>query len=486
MAKKNNIPKVEAPVVEKPAGTDAPGSAEGTIQHARENLPGMPDAMSQHDKVQYAAVLQHRKDEMLRAGSQNPEKYEALTMIEDAIILDTAITEAVIRRNPTGLIITSNEKNWKMLQLMAIDLGVSLPEFKELPKPTKEQLALVGLNPAPGQVVLKLEDKNISAETKKQKKAEQKLNEEAQAGKKEYLKDHTKIETDEQLKEALEFQLSNNAIINPIERLITTAQFFRSYKEALATKAENPEAELAKVHEFTLANLLQDITTMVKPTFVLTGFGKRLCTLAEDANSVIPAFCGFKNCVYDKKTKKYKYDDETIAAFVRVLIVWYASSKVAEMGDAIKAKEENIKVLKKDEKANAKGIESETKKIAGLKSAIAHFTGMISLVTDPSFELADNFIAAYKDKANANHISACVVAKEIFNTYYNGVEIPELEMDSALLNIQQRTGIILNMFSSPLAKSDDYSESNLIEFGFKEEEAAAEEGGNGEGEGKNS
>lgn len=482
MAKKNNIPKVEAPVVEKPEGTEAPGNAEGAIQHARENLPGMPDAMSQHDKVQYAAVLQHRKDEMLRAGSQNPEKYEALTMIEDAIILDTAITEAIIRRNPTGLIITSNEKNWKMMQLMAVDLGVSLPEFKELPKPTKEQLALVGLNPAPGQVVLKLEDKHISAETKKQKKAEQKLNEEAQAGKKEYLKDHTKIETDEQLKEALEFQLSNNAIANPIERLITTAQFFRSYKEALATKAENAEAELAKVHEFTLADLLQDITTMVKPAYVLTGFGKRLCTLAEDANSVIPAFCGFKNCVYDKKTGKYKYDDETIAAFVRVLIIWYASSKTAEMGEAIKAKEENIKVLKKDEKANAKGIESETKKIAGLKSAITHFTNMMSLVTNPSFDVSDNLISIYNDKAHKDHISACAIVKEIMNTYYKDVTVPELEIDSALLNVQQRIGIILNLFTEAMLKHSEYSEENIFKLACEEEEGAE----SGEGEEKNS
>ena len=106
---------------------------------------------------------------------------------------------------------------------------------------------------------------------------------------------------------------------------------------------------------------------------------------------------------------------------------------------------------------------------------------MISLVTDPSFDVVDNFIAIYNDKTNANYISACTIKKEIFNTYYNDVEIPELEFESALLNVQQRAGIILNMFSSPLAKSDDYSESNLIDFGTVEKKD-----GEGEGDSKNS
>ena len=460
---KQKNPQVEAPVVNKP-------EVKVDETKVENNNASMPDSMSQHDKVLYTSVIQHRKDEMLRVGGENAEKYEALTMIEDAMILDVAVTEAVVKRNPAGLIMCVNEKNWKALQLLAKDSGVTLPDYKNLPKPTKEQLALAGIAAAPGQVLLKLENKDVSAEAKEKKKAEQKLVDDANSGKKEYLKDHTKIETDDQLKEALEFQLVNPAVTNPIDRLIQTTQFYRSYLEARAEKSDNPEVELAKIHEFTLADLLQDITTMVKPTFVTAGFGKRLCTLAEDANSVIPAFCGFKNCVLNRKTGKYAYSDAEIAAFVRVLIVWYASSKSAEMSEAITKKEADIKLLKKDEKANAKGIETETKKIAGLKSGIAHFTNMISLVTDPSFDIIDDFIGAYKNKENAHHMYATVIAKEILNTYYRNVEIPELEFDSMLLNVQQIGGIILNLFSSPIAKRDEYSEKNIIEFKAAESE----------------
>lgn len=470
--KKTKNPPVEAPIVEKPKEEEKVPVVE---QPAKVVVPGVPDGLNQHDKVLYTSVLQHRKDEMIRNGGESAEKYQALTMIEDAMIIDVAITELVIKKNPNALILTANEKNYAAVQLLAKDMGVTLPDFKSLPKPTKEQLAAVGLTDSAGKVVLAIEDKNVSKEAKDQKKKEQKIIDESK--KKEYLKDLTKIETDDQLKEALEFQLVNPAVSNPIERLVTTAQFYRSYREAIAEKGDNTEAELAKIHELSLADLLQDIITMVPPTFIATGFGNLLGRRAHDANSIVPAFCMFKNCVIDRKTGKAKYSDEEIAAFVRVLIVWYVSSKSTEMSNAIKVKEDNIKVLKKDAKANAKGIETEEKKIAGLKKSIEHFNNMLSLVTDPSFDIVDNFIMAYNSKEDANHIYAIEIAKSILDTYYRDIEIPELEFDSMLLNIQQHAGIILNLFSVSDMRRDEYAESNLIDFSknTKEEEKSAEE-----------
>lgn len=484
MAKKNNIPLVEAPVVDQKGGGEEKKTPITTKQ-----IPASMGAMDQRDKVLYAHVLQHRKDEMKQNGG-SPEMYEGLTAIEDSVIIDIAVTELIIRKNPHALILTANEKNYTAVKLLAKEMGVDLPDFKSLPKPTKEELTAAGLigQSAEGKVALRLEEKNVNAEAKKKIKQEEELRREAEKVNKEYMKDPTKIETDEQLHEALGFQLVNFKITNPIDRLITTAEFYRSYREILAEKADDPKAELDKIHELSLADLLSDIITMVPPTFVTSGLGKRLCTLAEDANSVVPAFCGFKNCVYNKKTGKYKYDDATIAAFVRVLIVWYVSSKSAELSEGIAEKEKNIATLKKDAKANAKGIETEEKKIAGLKSAIVHFTNMISLVTDPSFDIADDFIAAYKNKDHAAHLSAVSIAKEIFNTYYSDANIPELEFDSALLNVQQLTGIILNLFSTVVSKRDEYSEENLIEFSESKPKGddKKEPESKGDGESKNS
>ena len=460
---KDKKPAVQAPVVDPKPAEEATAKQPAVVQMPN---TGIPSGLSQDAKVAYMTGIQHRKDEMLKNGGESANQYVALTMLEDLTILDIAVTEAVVHKNPMGCILAKDEQNWNTLKLLAEERGVKLPDYKNLPKPTKEQLAAAGLEAAPNQVVLALEEKHISAETKKKVQHEAKLNEEAQSGKKEYLKDHTKIETDEQLKEALEFQLSTGSSTNPITRLVTTTQFYRAYLEALAEKADDPKAELAKIHELTLANVLQDITTMVKPTFVLEGFGKRLGTLAQDANSVVPAFCNFKNCVLNKKTGKYEYDDETIASLTRVVIAWYASAKTAIAG-------ENLKVLKKDAKANAKAITAEEQKID-------LYNRMLALVTDPSFDLADGFIAAYNNVEDPNHMYAVKVYKDIVYTYgYDQIEITELEHDSLLLNVQQHIGIILNLFNSEAGKQEEYNESNLVKFESKPAEQPAE------GEGKN-
>ena len=475
---KNKKPAVEAPVVDKKPTAEAAVKTPATVQMPN---TGMPSGLSQDAKVAYMRGIQHRKDEMLKNGGESANHYVALTMLEDLTILDIAVTEAVVHKNPMGCILAKDEQNWNTLKLLAEDRGVKLPDYKDLPKPTKEQLAAAGLEAAPNQVVLAIEEKHVSAETKKKVQREAKLNEEAQSGKKEYLKDHTKIETDEQLKEALEFQLSTGSSTNPIARLVTTTQFYRAYLEARAEKADDPKAELAKIHELTLANLLQDITTMVKPTFVLEGFGKRLGTLAQDANSVVPAFCNFKNCVLNKKTGKYEYDDETIASLTRVVIAWYASAKSAELSASIEAKNKNLAVLKKDAKANAKAIESEEKKVSVDKKNIEMYTNMLALVNEPSFDLANGFIAAYNNNEDPNHMYAVKVYKDVVYTYgYDQMEITELEHDSLLLNVQQHIGIILNMFNSEAGKQEEYNESNLVAFESKSvEEKPAE------GEGKN-
>ena len=465
-------PIIEAPVVEKPADAAKVETPAATIVDMNATK-----GLSQHDKLQFATELRHRVSELKEEENPPMALIAGYNMIRDITFIDLAAGEIACGASATGYIFSGNEIAYKALQGAAASLGVTLPEFKALPAPSKSDLEKVGLTGVGDVKLLDSTAIKVSDEAKKQKKAEQKIID--AANKKDYMKDHTKIETDEQLKEALEFQLVNPAITNPIERLIQTTQFYRAYLEARAEKANDPQAELAKIHKFSLADMLQDITQMVKPTFITAGFGKRLGTLAEDANCVVPAFCSFKDCVYNKKTGKYAYSDEEIASFVRVLIVWYASSKSAEMSEAIKAKEENLKILKKDEKANAKGIETENKKIAGLKSAIAHFNSMISLTSDPSFDLADDFIAAFNGKDHKDHIAACSVEKAIINTYYRNVDIPELEFDSMLLNIQQRIGIILNFFSSEMAKRDEYDEKNLIEISSEthtEEEKPAEEG----------
>lgn len=455
MAKDNNKkPKVEAPVVEnKEKVSELPATV-------LNDKGSMPSGMSQHDKVMYAAVLQHKKDELERRGG-SVTAYEGLTAIEDAMIIDIAVTEMIVRKNPSGLILSGNEKNYTQIRLLASEMGVTLPEFKNLKTPTKEQLRLAGLTDVNGEgkVLLQLEDKNISKEAKEKVKAEQKLRDDAKT--KEYLTDHTKIENEDQLKEALGFQLVNTKIASPASRLITTAQFYRSYLEARAEKSNNPEAELAKIHGYSLSELLQDVSTMVPPSFTTEGFGKMLCNRIASTKSVVPAFELFKRCFKNRKTGKYSFTDAEIADLVRILVVWEATAKIANLG-------KDIKLLSKDVKANTKAIEKANEEIKNKQE-------LITYVTEPSFDLADNFIAAYNDENNEMHKTAKETAKSIIETYYKDVDIPELEMDTMLLNVQQHIGIVLNMFNSPVGKRDEYDEKNIISLSTEENKEKTEE-----------
>lgn len=451
MAKdKKKNPTVEAPVVEKPE-EKAP---EVKTEEAKVINPTTKKGLSQSDKVTYLKELRHRSDELKQEDNPPVEMIKGYDMIRDAVIIDIAVGEIACGESATGYILIANENNYKALQLAAITRGVKIPEFKALPRPTKSQLEAVGIVEIGEIRALPMKDIKPSKEAIEKKKGEIKLNAEAESGKKEYLNDHTKIETDEQLAEALGFQLVNNKIASPLDRIITAAQFYRSYLEARAEKSDNPEAELAKIHELTLADLLQEISTMVPPSFTAEGFGRLLCKRITDTKSVVPAFEMLKRCGKKRNDKEFKFSDEEIAALVRVLVVWKASTEIANIGSEIKR-------LSKNAEKNVKAIEDANNRIMAEQE-------LMTYVTEPDFELADNFIAAYNNKEHEMHKSAKDIASSIIETYYKDVDIPELEMDTALLNIQQHIGIDLNLFNSDLGKRDEYDSKNLIDMTSEE------------------
>ena len=55
-------------------------------------------------------------------------------------------------------------------------------------------------------------------------------------------------------------------------------------------------------------------------------------------------------------------------------------------------------------------------------------------------------------------------------TYYPNVDRTKVDEMSMLAAVQQRAGIIINMFRDKLSQSINYSESNLVEMAEKEAE----------------
>lgn len=467
-------PQVEAPIVDN--ANETKKTDVSTLVNAEKR-----SGLTQGEKTVYLAALQRRKEELKGEKSAASASIIAgLDLIQDSTILDIALGEIACGTSAIGIVIRGNEENYETFQMLAKALHVTLPSFKSLPAPTKEQLKQAGITsiePGSSKFLL-LESKQVDAEAKKEKKKEKALQE--QAKDKDYLTDHTKISSEDQLKEALGFQLVNPAIANPVDRVITAAQFYRSYLESRAENASDPKAELDKIHGYTLSDLLQDVSTMVPPTFVSSGFGKILSSSATNAKSIIPAFGLFKRACTNRKTNVCKFEDDEIAALVRVLIVWRCTSEIADISKSIAEINKNIAALNKNAKANTKAIETEKNKIEAKTAAISKIQETISLAVDPGFELADSFLTAYNNEDNPMHEQALLVYKSIVETYYKDVNIPELEFDSFLLSIQQRAGIILNLFNSAIGQRDDYSIENLIACGNepgqeKKEEKTEEE-----------
>lgn len=466
MAEKKKAPMVEAPVVDKTPekkenktniSVIQAGDLEKLGQSYTKN--GGLDPNRRIDMLTNLRIMFHDDPTIAKyLGIAD----DTLLKINGAVALgNLAALMDEIQYGPSGWAAKMRVSQLEELKAVAPLLGVEI-DMKALPAPNKD-----------GEVEVSQKTLKISDTTKKKMKEAKSLNDSVES--KPYLNDHTKIETDEQLHEALGFQLVNREVARPVDRLITAAQFLRAYREARAENADDPQAELAKIHECTIADFLQDISTMVPPTFVFEGFGKYLCGMAANSKNIVPAFNMLKRASYNKNTKKYVLTDEEIAAITRMLIVWNSSAQIAEISNSIKNYNRTLAELNKKPEANAKGIESAKSSIEKETNKIHYFQSVISLASEPDYELADNFIAAYKNSDNALHNQAVSVYDSVMKTYYDGVDIPELEIDTALLNVQQRIGIILNLFNSPLGRREEFSEENLIEVGVAKEEPEQKE-----------
>lgn len=453
MAKKDNKknPQVEAPVVEKPE-EKTPANKVDVLQ------VGDLNKLAQSYTKNGGLDPNHRVDVLMGIKTyfkDDPNAAANVGISQEAVDKINGIA-AIGFVAALGDEIMMGDSSWaqkmRMTQVDAINAvnsitGISI-DVKALPAPDAE-----------GNVLVEKKNIKVSKITKENLDKIKKTNEEAKD--KDYCNDPTKITNEEQLKEALGFQLVNSKIVNPIDKLIATSQFYRSYIEILAEKSDNPKGELDKIHGYTTKDLLEEIITMVPPTFVSSGYGKYICQLTANYGSIIPAFNNMKRSATNRKTKVCKFSDEEIATIIRVLYVWYITSLISNAGASIKNHEKNIKELSSNKEANAKAIEGENKKIEDCKAEIACLQAAISLATSPNYDVVDEFEDAYRDSSHKLHKSAEKIYDSIVETYYPDTEIDPLVKDSFLTNVKIHAGIITNLFNDALNQRSEFNKDAL-------------------------
>lgn len=450
---KNKKPAVEAPQVEQPEEKKPTVNVIQTDELMNKLKPGKSGGLDANHIVD---ALTGAK-EMLH---DNPHAAQDYGLSEDAIKKFNGIV-AIGFVNALAIEITTGTSDWakkmsatqlEALKEVAPMLGVEL-DVKLLPAPA-----------ADGSVVVPKNAIKVSKETQKA------LAEEA---KKKIPTNPTEVENEEQLKDALTAFLSDAKITRPFERFMRAINFYRSYLTIQANKSDKKEDELAKIKATTDAELLQDISTMATCPIIIQGFGKYLRGTVEDTKSIIHAFCAFRDASKNRATGMPAIDDETVASIVRVLLIWSCNEAIKEETEKLNKIKKGIETLKKDEKANAKAIESETKKISGQEARIAHYRSIIDIVMSPSFDVADNFTTDYNSKGSDAFAIAHKHFGIVMNSYYPDAQIDENSLTTALANVQARIGIIVNMFTESNLRKSEYSEEALkIQEEKVEEEAS--------------
>ena len=475
MAKqKTTAEKAAEAAAREQAAPSKENNAAGLDTNHNPNTKGL----TQGEKVQYVASLQTERAYIM--NSENPSKamIDGISLLAQATILDIGIGEIATGSSAVGCIVTANQKNYETFRAIGNELGIKLPEFKALPQPTEDQLkaaGIVGLLPSETRVVtMKKEDVSQDAINKKKKEI---------AAETKAVTNPAEIKNDEQLKNSLSALLTkpiSDGVDRPDARLQRTIDFYRGYLTIQANHEEDKKAALDKVKAMSRIDMLNNISEIVGPCpFALSGTAKFLRNFTNETDSPISAYCLYRRTAVPSKDGSL--DDQYLADVVRSLIIWSCKSQITECENVIAMQEKAIT----KEKGSAK-VATETA-IRVNKQKIEELQHIIEIVTNPSTVLADNLIDNYKseNQESVEYKLAHRIVSDIMKTYYpEFMEEPlkkdgkVIDEDVMLKNVQQRAGIIINMFRGSLSQSIAYKEANLTDMATKDapkEETKVEE-----------
>lgn len=132
------------------------------------------------------------------------------------------------------------------------------------------------------------------------------------------------------------------------------------------------------------------------------------------------------------------------------------------------------------ERAKAE-LKAGTKKqdyVDAIQSNVDLCTGYFNAVTACSTDFADNLLENLKSEDSKISNAAQMTVSMILKSYYPtlaGIDDAGDNKDQLLADIQQRAGIITNLFRDPLSQDIRYSEANLTYKAPESEKIAATE-----------
>ena len=313
-----------------------------------------------------------------------------------------------------------------------------------------------------------------STAVKVSKEAKEGLAEERKIASEKVELDPTKIENEEALKKSLlNILVKGNGSENLYDKISAAINFYEAYLKVNASKEENAD-KLNDIKGKSRVDLFSEIAHLLgKCTFTVGGIAKFMYEQTERTKSPVVAFCTLRDASLNKNTGMPQIEDQLVADIVKVLIRWYADTEIATTNEVIASFERDIEILKKDEKKNAKGIETGEQKIETAKKHIDDVEAIVTYANMPDRSVVDNFVTNYTDNKAEGFKLARMIGSKIMKSYYGDTNVKAVKMDSLVHNLQQYAGVITNMFLPALNKLVEYSEANITEL--EKVEAPAEE-----------
>lgn len=319
---------------------------------------------------------------------------------------------------------------YPQLVVTAKDMGITLPNIKALP--TNKD----------GDV--QIESKQI----KVSKQAKEKLAEEHAIEEEKPELDPVKVaQMDEDaLRKALNYLL----IVGPKKTnikttLVNVVDFMREYRMNLADKAENAADAKLKYDNYTVDQWLMDAFSYVKPTFLLHGIGRGLCSMVSLEKGPVSAFCILRKSLTNPDDKTVVWDDQSIADGVKAIVYLVAKN-------AIDDEQKNLDALDK----KAKDYKDVSAKY---QASIKHYQDILNWLGTPDADYISGFLKRVDEDKDPFAIK---LMGRLADAYYPGKARGGFKNYD--YNIVQHMGIICNMFKDELSKDETYMEANLSDL----------------------
>ena len=359
-------------------------------------------------------------------------------------IMCTFADDAANGDNSFAMVLQSQA--YPTLTAAAESIGIKLPDIKALPSGKEE-----------GTVMLPADKVKISKETKEQLQHAKKVRE---ATKPEL--DPTKIESEEDVKKALEYMFVSGGKRLP-ELLTGSIDFMKKFRMHQAEQAENTDEAKARFSNYNSGDWLDEVFKYFLPPIFFVGIGRGMATVTDIEKNPIHAFIIFRDAIKDKKTGVPVLDDQEIAYCVKSIVKWFCNTNIASNQKAI----DNL-----DKEKNKSEIEK-------CEAQIAKYNNTLTYITSPTSDDVDTLLDNIGSKFDAGGTltTECQKANAMFNrvcgTYY-GKQLSSVDYKNLDVNIQQYAGCILNMFRDPGAQLLNYNISNIADLEERSEEEKIE------------